>query len=137
MSVIHLHDIALASASRLTRVLAPLDLGHHELKGLEYILVVACTSFGPRTLELFGEGFAVFGRDLSLFGAEVGFVAYNDNRDPIDGLDIGHGQSFCVCSMVGAQRERTSGSRAIHTRWLRILSRITRAISKLCLLATE
>ena len=82
-----LHDSALASTRRLTRVLAPLHLGNHELKRLEHVLVVARAGLGPRALELFGEGFAVFGRDLALLGAEVGLVAYDDNGDPVDGLE--------------------------------------------------
>jgi hypothetical protein len=81
-----LHDNALASASGLTRVLAPLHLPNDKLKSFEHILVVAGTGFGPRALELFGQGFAVFGGDLTLFGTEVGFVAYNDDGDPVDGL---------------------------------------------------
>lgn len=82
----HLHDSALASASGLTRVLAPLHLRDYELESLENVLVVARTGLGPCTLELFGEGFAVFWRDLTLFGAEIGFVADDYNGHPFDGL---------------------------------------------------
>lgn len=81
-----LHDGALATASGLTRVLASLNLPNDELKSLEHVLVVAGAGFGPRALELFGEGFAVFGGDLTLFRTEVGLVAYDDDRDPVDGL---------------------------------------------------
>jgi hypothetical protein len=81
-----LHDNTLASASGLTRVLAPFHLGNDELESLEDVLVVTRAGFGPRALELFGEGLAVFGRDLALFGTEVGFVANDDNGHPIDGL---------------------------------------------------
>ena len=81
-----LHDSALAATRGLTRVLAPLHLGNHELERLEHVLVVARARLGPRALELLGEGFAVLGRDLALLGAEVRLVAYNDNGDPVDGL---------------------------------------------------
>jgi hypothetical protein len=81
-----LHDKTFASASRLTGVLAPLHLANNELECLEYVLVVARARFGPGALELFGESFAVFGRDLALLGAEVGLVAYDNNRDPLDSL---------------------------------------------------
>jgi hypothetical protein len=81
-----LHDCAFAAGSGLTRVLGPLHLGNHQLKGLLYVLVVACAGFGPRAFELCGEGAAVFGCDLALFGAEVGFVAYDDEGHPVDGL---------------------------------------------------
>jgi hypothetical protein len=86
-----LHDKTLASASRLTRILAPLHFANDELKGLENVLVVACTRLGPGALELFGEDFSVFGRDLALLGAEVGLVAHDNNRDPLDGLDCVRG----------------------------------------------
>jgi hypothetical protein len=79
--------MTLASASGLTRVLAPLHLANDKLKRLEYVLVVARARFGPGALELFGESFAVFGRDLALLGAEVGLVAYDNNGDPFDSLD--------------------------------------------------
>jgi hypothetical protein len=77
-SRIILHDCTLAAASGLTRVLGPLDLGNHELKGLLYVLVVARGGFGPGAFELCGEGAAIFGSDLALFGAEIGFVADDD-----------------------------------------------------------
>jgi hypothetical protein len=51
-----------------------------------YVLVVARRGFGPGALELCGEGAAVFGGDLALFGAEIGFVANDDEGNPIDGL---------------------------------------------------
>jgi hypothetical protein len=81
-----LHDNALAPASGLTRVLAPLYLPNDKLKCLEHVLVVAGTGFGPCALELFGQGFAVFGSDLTLFGTEVGLIAYDDDGHPVDGL---------------------------------------------------
>jgi hypothetical protein len=81
-----LHDCTLATGSGLTRVLGPLHLGNHELKRLLYILVVARAGFSPRAFELCGKGTTVFGGDLALFGAEVGFVAYDDERNPVDGL---------------------------------------------------
>jgi hypothetical protein len=78
--------MTLASASRLTRILAPLHLSNKQLKRLEHVLIVAGARFCPCAFELFGEGFAVFGRNLTLFGAEIGFVAYDDNGNPVDGL---------------------------------------------------
>jgi hypothetical protein len=82
-----LHDMTLASASRLTRVLAPLHLANDELKCLEDVLVVARARFGPGALELFGKGLAILGCDLALLGTEVGLVAHDNNRDPLDSLD--------------------------------------------------
>jgi hypothetical protein len=81
-----LHDMTLASASGLTRVLAPLHLANDKLKCLEDVLVVARARFGPGALELFGEGFAIFGCNLALLGTEIGLVAYDNNRDPLDSL---------------------------------------------------
>jgi hypothetical protein len=98
VSIASLHDSALAPASGLTRILAPLYLGDHELKSLEYVLVVASARLGPRAFELFGEGFAVFGCDLTLLGTEIGFVAHNDHGDPIDSLYVTGGQSLCLYS---------------------------------------
>lgn len=37
---------------------------------------------------------AIFGCDLALLGTKIGFVANNDNRDPVDGLCV------CVVSML-------------------------------------
>lgn len=82
-----LHDLTLASASRLTRVLALFYLGNEQLKCLCDVLVVARAAFGPRAFEFFGEGSAVFGRDLALLGAEIGFVSDDGEGDPFDGLD--------------------------------------------------
>jgi len=81
-----LHDDAFASASGLTRILAALHLPNDQLEALDHVLVVSGRGLCPRALELFGEGFSVFGRDLALLGAEVGFVAYDDERDPVDRL---------------------------------------------------
>jgi len=81
-----LHDMALAPACGLTGILTLLHLLYHELKRLEHVLVVSRRGFGPGALELGGECLAVLGRDLALFGAEVGLVTYNDKGDPIDGL---------------------------------------------------
>jgi len=78
-----LHDAALAAARRLTGVLASLHLGNDELEGFLDILVVPRARLGPSAFELFGEGFAIFGGDLSLFRSEIGFVAYDDERDPV------------------------------------------------------
>jgi hypothetical protein len=63
-----LHDIALAAAGRLARILALFDLSYHELEGLLDILVVSSAGLGPGTLEFCGEGAAVFGGDLTLLG---------------------------------------------------------------------
>jgi hypothetical protein len=90
-----LHDETIASAGRLTGVLAPLHLANNELECLEYVLVVACARFDPGALELFGESFAVFGRDLAFLGAEVRLVAFDNNRDPLAILGGVYGQSLC------------------------------------------
>jgi len=81
-----LHDDAFAPIRRLTRILAAFHLSNDQLERLLHILVVSGAGLSPRALELFGEGFSVFGRNLALLGAQVGFVAYDDNGDPVDCL---------------------------------------------------
>jgi len=83
--ILELHDCTFAAASGLTRVLGPLHLRNHKLKGLLYVLVVARAGFGVGTFELGGEGFAVFRRDLALFGTQVRLIAHDDERNPFDG----------------------------------------------------
>jgi hypothetical protein len=104
ISTTSLHDNALGTTSGLTRVLAPFHLSDHQLKRLQHVLVVARARFRPGTLELFGKGSAIFGSDLTLFRAEIGFVAYNDEGNPFDGLDGAHGQVFAMLRGVEAQR---------------------------------
>jgi hypothetical protein len=101
ISTTSLHDNALGTTSGLTRVLAPLHLSDHKLERLQHVLVVARARFRPGTLELFGKGSAVFGSDLALLGAEIRFVAYNDEGNPFDGLDSEGGQ---VSAYAGAGR---------------------------------
>ena len=84
--ILELHDCTFAAASGLTRVLGPLHLRNHKLKGLLYVLVVARAGFGPGTFELCGEGATVFGRNLALFGAQIRLVAYNNEGNPLDSL---------------------------------------------------
>lgn len=84
--ILELHDCTFAAASGLTRVLGPLHLSNDELKSLLYVFVVARAGFGVGTFELCGEGFAVFRRDLALFGTQVRLVAYDDEGNPFDGL---------------------------------------------------
>jgi len=81
-----LHQRALLPTRRLTWILALFDFGNNQLKRLANILVIPRARFSPRTLELLANGFAVFGADLSLFGSEVGFVSYNDDRYPVGSL---------------------------------------------------
>jgi hypothetical protein len=109
VSTVSLHDNALAPASGLTRVLAPLHLSNHKLKGFEYVLIVPCTRLGPRALEFFGKGFAVFGGDLALFGTEVGLVAHDDNGDPIDGLDVAGGQFSAYTAQIWRKGKKCRG----------------------------
>lgn len=85
------HDGTFAAASGLTRILAPLHLGDQKLKRFLYVLVVSRRSLGPGAFELCGERAAVFGGDLALFGAQVGFVAYDYEGHPFDSLDCGCG----------------------------------------------
>jgi hypothetical protein len=93
-----LHDGALASASGLTRVLAPFHLRDYELESFEDVLIVARAGLGPRAFELFGKGFAVFWRDLTLFGTEIGFIANDYNGHPVDGLVL-HMVRFSACAL--------------------------------------
>jgi len=85
---LQLHYCTLAAAGGLTRVLRTLHLGNHELKSLLYVFIVARASFCPRALEFCCEGAAVFGGNLTLFGAEVGLVAYNNERNPFHSLVV-------------------------------------------------
>jgi hypothetical protein len=105
ISTTSLHDNALGATSGLTRVLAPLHLSDHQLKRLQHVLVVARARFRPGTLELFGKGSAVLGGNLALFGAEVGFVAYNDEGNPLDGLDGAGGQLSAYASRDRCTRD--------------------------------
>lgn len=84
-----LHDYTFAASSGLTRILALLHLGNHELKTLLHVLVVPRAGFSPGTFEFCSESTAVFGSDLALFWAEIGLVAYDDKGDPFDSLRIG------------------------------------------------
>lgn len=81
-----LHDIALAPARGLTRILTLLHFLDHELEGLEHVLVVSSRGFGPCAFELCGECLAILRSDLALFGTEIRLVAYDDEGNPIDGL---------------------------------------------------
>jgi hypothetical protein len=85
----YLHDLAPALAtSRLARVLARLHLLNQKLEGLLDVLVVSGTGFGPAALELLRECLALLGCDLALLGAQIRLVAYNDDRDPFNGLRV-------------------------------------------------
>ena len=82
-----LHDGALAVALlRLTGLLPLFDLRDHALEGLRDVLVVARTGLDEAAAELGGEGLAVGLADLTLFGAEVGFVGYDHDGDAFGAL---------------------------------------------------
>ena len=82
------HDCTLATASGLTRILASLHFGNHKLEGFLDVLVVPRRRFGPCAFELGGKRSAVFGGDLTLFRTEIGLVAYDDEGNPVDCLDM-------------------------------------------------
>ena len=82
-----LHDLTpTLAASGLTRVLARLHLLDQELEGFFDVLIIPRTGLCPAALELLRKLLAVFGGDLTLLGTEIGFVANDDNGDPVDGL---------------------------------------------------
>jgi hypothetical protein len=75
-----------------------------------YILIIARRRLGPRALELFRELLAFFGRDLALFGAEVGFVAYDDEGDKVGGLSNAGGCVLAVMKRHVGTETRQTGS---------------------------
>ena len=81
-----LHDHTFVPAGRLPGILTLLHLAHHELECPLDVLVVPRRSLGPGAFELLGKPLAFLGRHLALFGAEVGFVAYDDEGDEIGSL---------------------------------------------------
>lgn len=83
-----LHDRALLVALfRLTGFLALLDFGDHAFEGFADVLVVARAGFGEAAAQLLGELLAVCEGDLALFGAQVGLVANNRERDGVGTLE--------------------------------------------------
>lgn len=86
VSFLSSHNIALAAGGRLIRVLRLFDLCNEELEGLVDVLVVASAGLGPAAVVLVGQLLAVLGRDLALLGAQIAFVAHDDDGDPLDAL---------------------------------------------------
>lgn len=109
----HLHDDALAPTSGLTRILALLHLGDHELKCLLDVLVVPRARLGPRALELLGEGLALLGCDLALLGAQVRLVADYDERDEFGGLRAPPRQPKCVAGGEGTHWVRSRNTHEV------------------------
>jgi hypothetical protein len=83
-----LHQCTLGATSRFIRVLRCFYLADHELKCFADILVEASTSLCPGTFEFVGESAAGFFGDLTLFGAEIRFVADYDEWNGVGALDI-------------------------------------------------
>lgn len=100
------HNIALAAGGRLIRVLRLLDLCNEQLKGLGYVLVVASTRLGPGAIVFLGQLLALLGGDLTLFGAQIGLVADDDDGDPLDALT-----SVMSAESAGARAETTRQDR--------------------------
>jgi hypothetical protein len=82
--VLH-HDTLVSSRWRLG-IARLLNLANHQLKSLVDILVITCTGFYPRTLELFAERLAFCGGYLSLFRSQVGLIANNHDGDEVCAL---------------------------------------------------
>lgn len=83
-----LHDRALLVALfRLAGFLALLDFGDHAFEGFADVLVVARAGLGEAAAQLLGELLAVCESDLALFGAQVGLVADDRERDGVGTLE--------------------------------------------------
>lgn len=86
ISFLFSHHSALAAGGRLIRVLRLFDLCDEELESLVYVLVVASACLGPAAVVLVRQLLAVLGRDLALLGAQIAFVAHDDDGDPLHAL---------------------------------------------------
>lgn len=80
------HHQALATSGRLIRVLSLFDLCDEKIKAPANVLVIASAGFGPGAIVLLRQLLSIICADLALLGAEVTFVAHNDDRDPLDAL---------------------------------------------------
>ena len=112
------HHIAFVAARRLARVLRFLDFRDHGLERLGHIFVIPCAGFGEGTFEFLGQFATLVGIDLSLRQLKIALVADDDKRNPVGAL---------VKALAWSSRNDWVGPR---TRWLRILSRRMRIISK-------
>ena len=112
------HHVALTAARGLARVLRFLDFCDHGLERLRHIFVIPCAGFGEGTFEFLGQFATLVGIDLSLRQLKIALVADDDERDPVGAL---------VKALAWGSRKDWVGAR---TRWLRILSRRMRIISK-------
>ena len=111
-----LHDMALAPACRLARILTLLNLSNHQLKRFLHVLVVSRAGLGPTAVELGLKSLALLGRDLALFRSQVGLVPYDDERDILGGLE-----ETCVSCLE--PRETAASSRTIQMDWSRLCRR--------------
>ena len=68
---------------RLSRLLTLLDLGYHAFEGFTNVLVVFGGNLDEATSQLFGEFLAIGGRDLSLFGSQIGFVGHDHDGNSL------------------------------------------------------
>lgn len=80
------HHQALATSGRLIGVLSLFDLCDEKIKAPANVLVIASAGFGPGAIVLLRQLLPIICADLALLGAEVTFVAHDDDRDPLDAL---------------------------------------------------
>lgn len=69
-----LHEAALASSGRFTRVLGFLHLSNHLLECFGHVDVEPCTSLCKAAVEFFSQPPTLFGRDVALVGSQIAFV---------------------------------------------------------------
>lgn len=80
------HHQALATGGRLIGVLSLFDLCDEKVKAPANVLVIASAGFGPGAIVLLRQLLPIICADLALLGAEITFVAHDDDRDPLDAL---------------------------------------------------
>lgn len=80
------HHQALAAGWRLIRVLRLFDLCDEKIKAPANVLVIASAGFSPGAVVLLRQLLSIIGADLALLGAEVTFVADDDDRNPLNAL---------------------------------------------------
>ena len=89
-----LHDDTLCIAVfRLASFLPTFNFDNHRLESFGDVLVVARAGFHEAAAQLIGKFLTVGGGDLTLLRAEVGFVAYDHDRDSVCALHPAKGLS--------------------------------------------
>ena len=86
ISVVTLHNTALAARRCFTRILRLLNLCDQKLECPSNVLVISSTGLGPSAVVPFCHLLPFLRADLSLLRPEITLVAYHNNRNPISAL---------------------------------------------------